>query len=82
MVTFWPFQTPASQHWQEYSTNNYLAKKLDGTVAPWDGSDMRVYDPFNPAARNATFNNWFKGYGKYGIRYIWLDASEPGRGGG
>ena len=78
MVTFWPFQTKASKHWHQFSSNNLLATLTNGTLEPFDGSQF-VYDPFNQAARNATFQAYQDGYGKFGIKTVWLDAAEPER---
>lgn len=45
----------------------------------WDGGDQYLYDPFNPDARKAVFQKFMEGYGKYGIKTIWIDAAEPER---
>lgn len=78
MVTFWPFQEPGDAHWPQFNNSGYLVPKIDGTLAPFDGS-YYLYDAFNPDARNATFQGFMAGYGRYGIRRIWLDAAEPER---
>ena len=36
-----------------------------------------LVDPTNPAGMNRTFQHWYDGYGKYGVRAIWMDESEP-----
>lgn len=79
MVTFWPFQSRESQHWQEFESNGYLVPRLNGTLMSWDGGDQYLYDPFNEAARKAAFKAFMDGYGKYGIKTIWIDAAEPER---
>lgn len=38
-----------------------------------------VYDPTNPAARAATFADWYAGYGVYGVKTLWLDAAGRAR---
>ena len=76
MVTFWPFQTPPSQHWQQFNSSGYLVKNLDGQVEPYDNS-YYLYDSFNTEAQNATWKAFMEGYGRYGIRRLWLDAAEP-----
>merc|ERR1719220_1516990 len=78
MVTFWPFQTRSSDHWDEFSSMSYLAKTLNGSLTPFDGNQY-VYDPFNPAARKATFDGYQAGYGRFNISTVWLDAAEPER---
>ena len=79
MVTFWPFQTRESSHWLEFSSEGYLATLTNGTLKSFDFGEQYLYDPFNPAARQATFRGFEAGYGQYGIRTIWLDAAEPER---
>lgn len=78
MVTFWPFQTTASQHWNSFSKNKLLVPTLNGAPAPFDGNQYLV-DMFNPAAANATYQGYMDGYGQYGIKTLWLDAAEPER---
>ena len=41
--------------------------------------DQYLYDPFNEDARKAVFKAFMQGYGKYGIKTIWIDAAEPER---
>lgn len=79
MVTFWPFQSRESIHWTEFESNGYLVPRLNGTLDSWDGGDQYLYDPFNPDARKAVFQKFMEGYGKYGIKTIWIDAAEPER---
>ena len=79
MVTFWPFQTPSSSHWQEFSSSGFLASLTNGSLAPFDWGDQYLYDPFNPAARKATFAGYQAGYGRFGMKTVWLDAAEPER---
>eukprot|EP01043_Picozoa_sp_COSAG02_P058814 COSAG02_NODE_7384_length_3039_cov_9.723391_1_plen_496_part_00 len=79
MVTFWPFQSRESIHWTEFESNGYLVPRLNGTLESWDGGDQYLYDPFNPDARKAVFQKFMEGYGKYGIKTIWIDAAEPER---
>jgi alpha-D-xyloside xylohydrolase len=67
MITFWPFQTTPSIHWQQFNSSGYLATALDGTSLEWEG-DYFLYDATNPAARAAVFKDWFAGYGTYGVK--------------
>lgn len=78
MITFWPFQTPPSQHWNQYVDNGYLATNLTGGSQPLEAG-VWVYDATSVAARNATFWDWYAGYGQYGVKSIWMDAAEPER---
>jgi hypothetical protein len=41
MVTFWPFQTTGSKHWQEFSSSGYLVNTLNGTQKDYDGGQVR-----------------------------------------
>ena len=36
-----------------------------------------LVDATNPAAMNATVQRWYEGLGKYGVKAIWMDESEP-----
>lgn len=38
-----------------------------------------LMDSTNASAAAAIFNAWYNGYGRYGIRSIWLDETEPDR---
>lgn len=76
MVTFWPFQTTGSQHWQEYKDKGYLVPATNGTLVAYDGNQY-LYSPFMPEAQKATFQHFMEGYGRYGIKMVWLDAAEP-----
>jgi len=76
MVTFWPFQTTGSSHWQEFSQDGYLTPLLNGTLLPYDG-DQYLVDETNPYVRQSVFQGFWDGYGKYGIHTIWIDAAEP-----
>ena len=40
---------------------------------------MFFYDSAVPAARAQFFDAYWKGMGQYGIKSVWLDASEPER---
>ena len=34
-----------------------------------------VIDPTNDDAMKSTTNHWLKGYGKYGVKAIWMDVN-------
>ena len=40
------------------------------------GVVLGLYDVLRLSVK-ATFDAWYEGYGKYGIRAIWMDESEP-----
>eukprot|EP01065_Artemidia_motanka_P024933 TRINITY_DN29862_c0_g1_i1.p1 TRINITY_DN29862_c0_g1~~TRINITY_DN29862_c0_g1_i1.p1 ORF type:complete len:691 (+),score=186.23 TRINITY_DN29862_c0_g1_i1:68-2140(+) len=84
MITFWPYMgRNVSRNWKEYSSKGYLAVNLTsgGQDSCWKGGPAptgnSLIDSTNPAAMEATFNHWFEGYGKYGVRSVWLDQTEP-----
>ena len=70
MVTFWPFQTPKSRHWQDFVSNGYLVNQINATKpTAYDGSQYLV-DETNPAVRKAVFDGFWEGYGQYGIKTV------------
>jgi alpha-D-xyloside xylohydrolase len=78
MVTFWPFQSRESRYWQEFVDNGYLVNHWnDTTPASYDGGDQYLVDDTNPAVRSAVFDKFWEGYGRYGIKTVWIDAAEP-----
>jgi alpha-D-xyloside xylohydrolase len=82
MVTFWPFQTTPSIHWNEFNSSGYLVPLINGTLLPYDG-DQYLVDMTNPYARQSAFNDGFvPGYFQYGFKTVWLDAAEPEHFGG
>jgi len=85
MVTFWPYMgQKVSSHWDEYSAKGYCVTTAGGSHGA--GSFWRnratptgnaLVDATNVAALKATFDHWYEGYGKYGIKAMWMDQSEP-----
>jgi alpha-glucosidase (family GH31 glycosyl hydrolase) len=41
------------------------------------GGDQFLVDETNPLARATTFDKFWDGYGRLGIKTVWLDAAEP-----
>ena len=82
MTTFWPLQTVASTHWAQFNGSGYLAVLANGTSSPYDGSDQWLVDTTNANARAAMFDGFWQGYGRLGVRAVWLDAAEPEHFGG
>ena len=76
MVTFWPFQTPQSTHWAEFTSAGFLATNQTGGLVAYDG-DQYLVDETNAAARAAVFDGFWQGYGKFGFKTVWIDAAEP-----
>ena len=83
MITLWPFMGQnVSRNWQEYLDKKYLATSTkDGYPdSIWKyntPTGNSLIDSSNPQTMNTTFNKWMSGYGKYGVRAIWMDESEP-----
>ena len=80
MVTFWPFQSTGSRYWEEFSSSGYLVSKLDagpGNFSSYDGGNQYLVDDTNPTVRQAIFEKFWSGYGRFGIKSIWVDAAEP-----
>ena len=78
MVTFWPFQSMGSRHWAEFSQDGYLVNRINATSpTSYDGGAQYLVDETNPVVRKAVFDAFWDGYGKYGIKTVWIDAAEP-----
>eukprot|EP00754_Rhynchopus_humris_P034842 Rhum_TRINITY_DN16441_c0_g1::Rhum_TRINITY_DN16441_c0_g1_i1::g.163192::m.163192/K01811/xylS, yicI; alpha-D-xyloside xylohydrolase len=85
MVTMWPFMGEyVSKNWDEYYNNGYLANDTyTGNASSrsfWrynTPTDNTLIDYTNPAAAKTTFQKWYEGYGKFGIKAIWFDETEP-----
>jgi len=83
MVTFWPFQSKESRNWDNFTSHGWLANTLNATApTSYDGGDQYLVDETNPDTRAAVFDGFMEGYGKYGIKTIWIDAAEPEHFGG
>ena len=81
-VTFWPYLCPGGAHFANFSDAGLFATAR-GTATPapvesW-ACQMFLTDETNPAARAAIYAAFREGYGKLGIRTVWLDGSEPER---
>lgn len=83
MVSVWPVVTPQGAWYPAFATAAppMLLTNLSGVPTPlesWAG-EMYFTDPLNPAAAKMYFDAFMQGYGRFGIRAAWLDASEPER---
>ena len=81
-VTFWPYLCQGGAHFDAFNTSGFLASAI-GTSTPsfvesW-ACDMFLTDETNADARAAIYAAFREGYGKLGIRTVWLDGSEPER---
>lgn len=80
MVTFWPFVAPNCTHWDSFTSSGFVAPLLDGSLAQYDDwCNGYLIDQTQAAARQAFFQAFMDGYGKYGFKAVWLDGSEPER---
>jgi len=71
-------------HWEEYESKGFLAQNISsGKPDSWwrynTPSGNALVDATSKEAMKATFGHWYEGYGKYGIRALWLDEAEPDR---
>ena len=81
-VTFWPYLCDGGAHTDAFNSSGFLVNGL-GTNTPspvetW-ACKMLLTDETNALARKAIYAAFREGYGKYGIRTVWLDGSEPER---
>lgn len=81
MVTFWPFVNRTADRFANFSARGFLAPQVDGSLQPYDGFQNGILvDQTQAEARQAVFEEgWWEGYGRFGIRAVWLDAAEPER---
>jgi alpha-D-xyloside xylohydrolase len=81
LVSMYPYQNVGSVHYAQFVDGNLSARDATGAVNGYNGclGGQTLLDAFSPAARNATFDAWTEGYGKYGVSWMWQDCSEPGR---
>jgi len=82
MITHWPFMSSTSSHRQEYENAGALAINATSGNADvfWEYlQEGALITTFSDATRALTEANWNAGYGKYGVRAMWLDETEPDR---
>lgn len=78
MVTFWPFQTTASRHFDAFNASGFLARDVSGGLVPYNSYfEQYLVDMTAPGARSAAFDAYWEGYGSLGIKTVWLDGAEP-----
>lgn len=73
MISVWPSFGSKSKIFQELKSKNMLYNFLTYPV----GEDIKVYDAFNPAARDIYWKHLNKNLFSIGIDGWWLDATEP-----
>lgn len=81
-VTFWAHVDPVGSHFAAFNASGLLARNLStdlqDPVTDFYGP-LFLTDTTQSAARAAMFQAFMDGYGKYGVRTVWLDAAEPAR---
>ena len=85
MVTHWPFMAADSVHRAEYEAAGALAINSSSGQADtfWEYlQEGALITTLSEATRNLTARKWVEGYGRFGIRAMWLDETEPDRTGG
>ena len=73
LISVWPSFGPESNIYQELLAENLL---LGQSTFP-QGNGVRVYDPWNPRAREIFWNYMEKNIWSVGVDGWWLDATEP-----
>jgi alpha-glucosidase (family GH31 glycosyl hydrolase) len=82
MVTHWPFMSSTSAHRAEYEAAGALALNVSSGKADVFWAYLQegaLITTMTDATRQLTEDNWNAGYGKYGVRAMWLDETEPDR---
>ena len=82
MTTHWPFMSTASKNRAAYEAAGALAVNASS-----GGADMfwqylqngSLITTLSEATRTLTMQRWTAGYGRFGIRAMWLDETEPDR---
>ena len=73
LISVWPSFGPESNIYRELQAENLL---LGQSTFP-QGHGVRVYDPWNPRAREIFWNYMEKNIWAVGVDGWWLDATEP-----
>jgi alpha-D-xyloside xylohydrolase len=82
MITHWPFMSNASKHRASYEAAGALAINISSGKADTFWSYLQegaLITTLTPATQELTMQSWLAGYGRLGIRAIWLDETEPDR---
>ena len=70
MISVWPNFDSSTAVWKDFRSHGYLCRKPDGT---W----TRLYDAYNPKARDLYWDWLNRKLFSIGIDAWWLDATEP-----
>lgn len=84
MVSVWPFAVRNSTLHARFAAAGCCLVRRLGAAAPepYDNGGQYLVDMFDARARAAFFDAVWAGYGRHGVRALWLDACEPERFGG
>ena len=70
MISVWPVFDSTTAVWKDFKQHGFLCRKPDGTYT-------RLYDAYNPAARDLYWDWLNRKLFSIGIDAWWLDATEP-----
>lgn len=73
IISVWPSFGPKTKPFKELNSKNMM---FDFTTFP-QNNGVKVYDVFNPKARDIVWKYMNDGIFKYGMDGWWLDATEP-----
>jgi alpha-D-xyloside xylohydrolase len=82
MTTHWPFMSPSSVHRAAFEAAGALAVNVSSGAADtfWQYlQNGSLITTLSPATANLTAAAWWAGYGRFGVRAMWLDETEPDR---
>ncbi len=71
LISIWPAFGPETEIYREMEKDNFLFKPIH-----WGGGG-RVYDTWNPVARNIYWKYIKKGLFDKGVDAFWMDGTEP-----
>ena len=82
MITHWPFMATNSAHRAEFEAAGALA--INATSGKADTfwaylQEGALITTFSNATKQLVEDSWEAGYGKYGVKAMWLDETEPDR---
>ena len=82
MITHWPFMATDSVHRVAFEAAGALAVNTTSGRADtfWEFlQNGSLITTLSPETANLTAAAWWAGYGRFGVRAMWLDETEPDR---
>jgi alpha-D-xyloside xylohydrolase len=76
MVSIWPLFQPGSVNFDEMNANGYFVTPGQNTL-PAYMEGTRLYDAFNPGARQLYWEQAKKSLYDIGVDAFWMDSTEP-----